>query len=237
MQEVGRPPAGGSGGSPAPRGPRTRRACPDLCRPRRRAERILPSPWVKQRAHSEDANSDSSVLIQLLLPWGGSQGGTLARREPGGEGIFPTHEAGRLTVRTSRNSDGCGWTLCSSEAGLSSVLATGWGHGLEEEGLQEREAGSAPGRCPAALSPRHTPTRHPPWASKSMGDEAQSSGGPGNARLPSRSEQNACLKAPGMDSNLQSDASRLDPLPGLPSWIIKRFQSLHIIGRPQRAEV
>lgn len=46
------------------------------------------SPWVKQRAHNEDADSDSSVLIQLLLPWAGSQGGTLARREPGGRGHF-----------------------------------------------------------------------------------------------------------------------------------------------------
>lgn len=59
----------------------------------------------------------------------------------------------------------------------------------------------------------------------------------GQRQAPSGSEQNACLKAPGMDSNLQERASPLDPLPGLPSWIIKRFQSLHIIGRPKRAEV
>lgn len=220
------PPAKGSGRSPALRGPRTRRACPDLQQPHRRAERILPSPWVKKPARSEDADSDSSVLIQLLLPWSGSRG----------EGTFSTHEAGRLTVRTSRNSDGCRWTLCSSEAGLSGVLATSWGHSLEEEGLQEREAGGAPGRCPGALSPRHTATHHPSWASRSMGDEVQSSGGHATARFPSRSQQNACLKAPGMDSNPHGDASHLDPL-CLPSWIIKRFQSLHIIGRPQRAEV
>ena len=166
---MGHPPAKGSGRSPAPQGPCTRRACPDLRQPHRQAERILPSPWVKKRARSEDADSDCSVLIQLLLPWRGSRG----------QGTFSTHEAGRLTVRTSRNSDGCRWTLCSSEAGLSGMLATSWG--------QEHEAGGAPGRCPGALSPRHTPTHHPSWASRSMGNEAKSSGGHATARLPSRS--------------------------------------------------
>lgn len=206
--------------------PRTRRACRNLQPPHGRAERILP-------VVGEDADSDPWVLTQGLLPWSGPRG-TPAQRGPGVRGMSDAR--GRETEGEDLARLGWLWVDPPLFGGWS---ATGWGHGLEEEGLQECEAGGrsgAPGRCPGALSPSHRPT-HPSWASRSTGDEAQSSGGHATARLPSRSRQDNCLKAPGMDSSPHGDASRLDPPPCLPSWIIKRFQSLHIIGRPQRTEV
>lgn len=67
-------PARSSGQSPAPRGPPHMQSLSEPPATPRAGRANPPLSWVKTHVRSENADGDSSVLIQLLLPWSGSRG-------------------------------------------------------------------------------------------------------------------------------------------------------------------
>ncbi|CAI9171455.1 unnamed protein product [Rangifer tarandus platyrhynchus] len=117
-------PARSSGQSPAPRGaPHVQSLSEPPETPG--AGRADPPPsWVKPRVRSEDADGDSSVLIQLLLPGSGSRGHSCSEGAPG-SGDISNARGGETEAK------GCLRNRCTRLGQEDARLA---------EGLESREA-------------------------------------------------------------------------------------------------